>query len=422
MTRLTETLAVVYLAMLPIAWPTLPGGMRASDLLIPVLAMLVLGRADWRRTSFTRLDWTVAAYLLASLPSLAATDNFVSSGLDLLKQVYLGVVYLVFALYFRQQGVAGAFRVIVRVATALSVVGVAAVAVYYATGIHVVAIGIPWPLPYVGRVLRLWVGTESSEMFGNYLTFVLPLACGMALAAPRLSPASLSTLAVTTVAMALTFSHAVVGFAAAGIMAAWSWIARRLWSPVRAAIVIAVIGLIVVVNVMLVVTVRKVGWTSDFDSSVPAPDYYYVMQGDQGADRWTLAVSYNPMSYYLIKRIAVRTFLEHPWTGIGIGRFHVATERAYQEGRIHRPYRAIDPHSTLLGALAECGILGGAAVIALLVTALLTPRHAATSTIDAWVVPALHAAIVGLIINSLNADIMNFRFLWVGLAALRAAA
>jgi hypothetical protein len=231
----------------------------------------------------------------------------------------------------------------------------------------------------------------------------------------------MATPAIVIAAMALTFSHAVGGFAAAGIMGLWPWLKRRTWPIVRTGAIVAVVVLIVIVNLVLVVTVRKVAWTWDVDGSVPAPDYYYVMQGDQGADRWTLAVSYNPMSYYLIKRIAVRTFLEHPWTGIGVGRFHAATERAYQEGRIHRPYRQIDPHSTPLGALAERGLPGGVAVIALLVVALLTPRRAAARTVDAWLVAVLHAAIAGLIINSLNADIMNFRFLWVGLAALRAA-
>ena len=421
MNRLTQTLAVVYLALLPIAWPVLPGDARVTDLLIPILALLVLGRAEWRLPTLTWLDWTVVAYLATSLPSLAATDDYKASALELLKQAYLALVYAVFAIYFRQEGVATSLRLIARAAAVLSVAGLAAVALYYTTGTYSVALGIPWPLPYIGRVLRLWVGTESSEMFGNYLTFALPLACGLALAAPRLTPASISSLAVTTAAMALTFSHAVGGFAAAGLLGAWSWMTRHIWAPVRSLAVITVIVLIVVMNLMLVITVRKLGWAWDVDGSVPPPDYYYVMQGDNGADRWTLAVSYNPMSYYLIKRIAVRTFLDHPWTGIGVGRFHVATERAYQEGRIHRPYRAIDPHSTLLGALAERGIAGGLAVIALLATALMT-RRAPTSRVEAWVVPALHAAVVGLIVNSVNADIMNFRFLWVGLAALRAAA
>ncbi len=38
---------------------------------------------------------------------------------------------------------------------------------------------------------------------------------------------------------------------------------------------------------------------------------------------------------------------------------------------------------------------------------------------ERWVVCAVMAGLIGLLVNSLNVDIMNFRFLWVGLGLLR---
>lgn len=59
-------------------------------------------------------------------------------------------------------------------------------------------------------------------------------------------------------------------------------------------------------------------------------------------------------------------------------------------------------------------------LIILIGVALKTPRSPSPS-VDAWIVPAIHAAFIGLAINSVNADIMHFRFLWIGLAMVRSA-
>ena len=81
-------------------------------------------------------------------------------------------------------------------------------------------------------------------------------------------------------------------------------------------------------------------------------------------------------------------------------------------------YRNSDPHSTLFGALAETGIIGTAATAALLVAAVWGGRREDQGP-QRWVVLAGYAALCGLAVNSLNVDIMNFRFLWVAFAVLR---
>jgi len=40
---------------------------------------------------------------------------------------------------------------------------------------------------------------------------------------------------------------------------------------------------------------------------------------------------------------------------------------------------------------------------------------------ERWFVVASRAAVLGLVVNSVNVDIMNFRFLWVAFAGLRDA-
>lgn len=130
------------------------------------------------------------------------------------------------------------------------------------------------------------------------------------------------------------------------------------------------------------------------------------------------------MSYYLLKKVAAEAFWRAPLTGIGLGRFREETERAYRVGKVHELYRDIDPHSTLLGRLAETGLPGGLTLVALWVGFLgLGLRFVRAANGPAvWPARAALAGTVGLLVNSINVDIMNFRFLWIGFAVLRGLA
>lgn len=128
------------------------------------------------------------------------------------------------------------------------------------------------------------------------------------------------------------------------------------------------------------------------------------------------------MSYWVLKGLAFDVFHAHPWSGIGVGRFHTATSQAFDAGRLNGPYRAIDPHCTLLGAMAEAGLWGGLSVVALFVAAVGLARSAARRSPDRWLVGAVTAGLVGVAVNSINADVLNFRFVWIALAVLRALA
>lgn len=127
----------------------------------------------------------------------------------------------------------------------------------------------------------------------------------------------------------------------------------------RATALATSILLLVVLNAMLVVSIREVDFRFDRNPLVGPPGYVHGFQDADGASRMTVAVSYNPMSYYLLKKMALETFWRAPLTGIGLGSFPLASERAYHERKIHEVYRGSDAHSTLLGRLAETGIVGG---------------------------------------------------------------
>jgi hypothetical protein len=415
--RVAHVLAGAYIVLMMLSRPALPGNIRLADLVFPALAVVVLWTT--RQSSvfhhLTPLDWCVLAIVVTTLPSLLVTTDLRVSLVAFAKRAYVAALYVVFAVYFERFGVRRPLLWLVRVAIVTSAVCLAAALAYMAAGVYSPFLGYPMALPYIGTVLRLWGGTYSAAMFGNYLTFVWPLACAFAWESARRGW-WMAGLAVLVLAMGLAFSHALAGFAAATLVLAWP-LATSPWRRViRAVAVTATAAIIIAMNAALIMTVREVTVARDHNRDIRPAEYAYAFQPPEGADRVTVAVSYNPMSYYLIKKVAFRAFMEHPLTGIGLGTFHQVTARANDAGVLHDHYRAIDPHMTLLGALAETGVFGGLGVAALFVVALFTrPR-----TSDVWMVRALQAAIVGIAINSVNVDALNFRFLWIGLAALRA--
>ncbi len=410
-------LAAAYIALIPLARPGLPANLHVADLLFPFLAIAVVARHG-RAWQLRPLDYCVMAYLVSLLPSFMVTDDVRASGVELVKRLYLAAVYVVFAIYFRSEGFVSAFKAVVYSAMVLCSFGLAVIAAYFLGGAFSPQIGSPNPIPYVGNVLRVWLVTESPSMLASYLTFALPFLLAARFATLLGRAVWLGSVGAAAIVAMLSFSHGLAGFVASGLITVWRRASGPRGHARRVAAAAASMVLILVLNAMLVATVRRVDWSADFDGSVPRSAAPYEFQQAQGARRLNLHVSYNPMSYYLLKEVAWRAFVERPWTGFGLDRFHALTAQAADEGRIHEIYRFTDPHSTAFGALAETGIFGAVTIVALFVVAVV-PLRRSEGSLASWFIVASQAAIIGLAVNSLNTDIMNFRFLWVGLAAVR---
>jgi hypothetical protein len=415
-------LVLGYVVLLPIGWSPFPASVQWSDVLfVPLFAWWIAtrGRAGW---SLHPLDGLVAVYLLGSLPSLAATTDVRQSLLQYAKEIYLALVYLVFAttrpLVLRR--IAETFGV---VTAAIAAVGLGAVIVHAVTGVRVYRLGLSTPIPYFGETFRLYGPFHSAEYLADYFTFVFPLILGLAAhgASVRARVLWLVGVAATAVAAAATLAHGLGGLLAAALAYGWRAFGERR-RVIRAVAMVLVVGVLLAFNVVLLVAVRKIVYERGVDRTVTPPAFEHGFQSADGAPTLSVRVAYNLMSYGLLKKIALETFLSHPSIGIGLGRFHEATERAYRQGEIHAVYRLVDPHSTLLGRLAETGIIGGASVLLLWAGVVwLGVEWLRRPGPNRWLDRAIFAGIVGLLVNSLNADVMHFRFLWVGLGLLRGA-
>jgi hypothetical protein len=409
---IVQVLLLFFLAVIGVNWPELPFNARLPDLIFVPLAIAVLAlgapRMIWRRS-----DLAVAIYLLGALPAIAVSADPRHSSMEFAREVYLAAVYVIVAIAARQ-GFARVTGLGLALAGAIpAVAGLLYFVVLLLTGAS------PWQpigevmvLPYLGNTLRLRALAATPAMFACVLTAAVPVAitrCGIDRARVW---CGLSV--VMLIAAALTFSHIIAGLAVAVVIAAWP--ACAAWPRLRRLAIAGIAVLVLVMNFAATISITSIAY-GDVGFADSSQYQYAVEEGHAqfGAAR----ITYNVMSYARIKQVALRTFVEHPVAGIGLDQFHVATRRAYAEGALPSSYQEIDPHSTLIGRLAECGVIGGAALLLLWIAWAAMAKEVAFGSGRVPLALAAAAALAGLIVAGVNADIMNFRFVWVLAGLLR---
>lgn len=416
--RLIFSLAALYVVLMPVSWPRLPFNVQLSDLALLILALcLFLNRAHWTRLAFHPLDGLVGLYLFGSAVALVGHPDLNTGGVALSKQLSLVLVYAVFALLSGHGSLKKkCARSWAQGAIGFSVLALGIGLVYVLLGVHHSSVGTLSSLPVLGTVFRLQGPFLSPEYFGNYLTLSIPIVFGCF----RVSSASGVKWGIVLLVSAAcwTLSHAVVGFLLAVLLSVWPMCSGkfRFLRPV----LVAVCGVVFVgMNAVSIISIREVDVQTDRNTTIEPAPYVYAFD-DQGVERVRITLSYQTMSYYLLKRLAWQAFRQNPAKGMGLGEFHTVSEKGYQEGKIHEPYRGMDPHCTLLGRLAETGFVGGLTLLLLWSGFLLAGVKASRmAKSDAWIDQALFFGLVGLFVNSINVDIMNFRFLWVAFGMMR---
>ena len=421
MKKRAAILLCVFVALMPVGWPGLPWSMQPGDLLFPLVVLALL---LWRPAlPAHRLDAFIAIYLAGSALSIPLSVSPRISTLALVKELYLAGVYLALKATALEVGVVRLCRWLCGSVGVLAACSLAAAVVFYLGGPLWTLVGSSMPLPYVGQMFRAHGTLLAPEFFGNVLTFVIPVAAVLALDTDSRGIWT-GVLAAMIVAELLTFSKSLAGSVVALVIFFWPRWERR--PALRVAAAAAAVALVVLFNAVAIATVRRVDVQFTKDSRVPPPDSLYGRQDDPaGADRIEVGVSYNPMSYYLIKKVAWRSFLDRPWLGTGLGTFPLDAEQAYQEGRLHQAHRRDQAHSLPFGRLSETGLVGILTVAPLLVVLWQSILQASRAPgIEGRIAWALFAGVTGLLVNGINVDVMHFRFLWfaIGLTAAMSAA
>jgi O-antigen ligase len=404
-------LLLLFLATIAIDWPQLPFNARVTDAVFVVAAVAILAKAKRSRPRFTALDLAVAGYIAGSVISVLLSPDPRSGVIELVRHSYLVAIYIVIVLAVRQGLSTTVATGLASSGALLAAVGVIALIIQAVFGVGTDRIGPVMTLPYLGPTLRLTALTVSPAMFACVLAVSVPFV----MLHPEIAVSrARSWLAgfVMAIATAMTFSHSVAGVAVAAVTAAWQRLRGR---SLRLAAVAAAAAIVIGFNFAATVSIRAIGDARIRDNTI----YHYAVDGGR-ARIGGVDVEYETMSYFRIKQVAWDAFTSRPLTGIGLDRFHEITELAFQQGRLTERYRLIDPHSTLMGRLAEAGLIGGVTLIVFWIVIAREARRLLVQPHDhAWMATAAAAALLGTLVNTMNADVMNFRFAWVVLGLVR---
>lgn len=402
MSGVLSWLVVLYVALLPVGRSGLPLNAQWGDLLLPALAFAVWrgtpGASWWRRS-----DWPLLAYLSVTALTSAVSPDPAAGLSQLAKQIYVGAIFLV----FRRLAAVAPPELTARVQGTF----VAAMALVCGLSILVVFFGdfgAGWApmfgelqlLPIVGVVRRLRGLFEAPEFLGNALLLAFLLAQAFRGRAPAAKKPWWTALAcLLAMGEFFTYSRSVAGFFVATALFVAPGIRSR---GLRGSSWVVALTVVLIVNVASVIGPMPKG---------PATHYEV---GSISMDVLGLRIEGKLMSYAALKQIAWSALIDHPLTGVGPGRFTTLTENAFREGRITARYRSVPPHSDLAGRLAEAGVFGGLSLVVLWIAWLRALRPALAG--GTLLPRAAAAAVVGILVNSMNADVMNFRFLWIALA------
>jgi hypothetical protein len=413
-----EAVLFAFLASLGLDWPQLPLNVRLAELLaLPAAAMVLAARGPGLRMRL--LDALVIAYVAAGALSLLTSPDPAAGGVELARHVYVALIYFLVAIATRR-GLIGTVAVgLAAMGIVLAVPSLLVLVAFIVADVSVPAVGEVMKLPYIGEVLRLRALTASPTLFACVLTVALPFSLVHAVRGDG-AHRRLWWLAVTAMSLAgvLTFSH--VWAAVALAVTVWSWPLLARHHALRIAMAAGVVLLTVAFNVTLIASVRAIG---DGDAAVTDQTVYPYGVEQRRTAVGPYTVDYSVMSYFRIKELAAEAFLARPLTGVGLDRFHVITEAAYADGRLPHGYRRIDPHSSLLGRLAETGIVGGLTLLALWAAVIVIGAVLARSGgPEQWLARAALAGFLGLLLAGINVDVMNFRFLWASIGVLRGLA
>ena len=405
-------LLLLFLATMAVDWPRLPFNARFTDFVLMAAAVAVLLRQKpWSRPRFTTLDLAVFGYVAGSVPAVIFSPDPRVSVVELVRQLYLVAIYVVIAVAVRQGLTVTVASGIALSGAVLAALGVAAFLVQTVFGIGTTALTPVMTLPYVGETVRISALTASPAMVACVLAMAMPFV----VLHPFVMAARVRTVAAATIlglAAALTYSHSVAGVVVSTLIA--SWHAIRAHRPLRTAALALTVLVVLALNFAASVSIRSLGQSRFRDDTV----FQYGV--DHGrAEIAGVSVEYQTMSYLRIKQVAWDAFRSVPLFGVGLDRFHRVTEIAYAQGRLTAAYRAIDPHSSFFGRLAEAGVVGGFTLLALWIAIAVAVNRLRARRRDDWIVIAAAAGIIGTLVNSMNADVMNFRFLWVALGLMR---
>lgn len=342
-------------------------------------------------------------YLLVNLAG-ALNSGISSSLLETAGRIYLALFFVLIVIYFDQFSGPELITYFVNLCFSMSwVLALLALGGYF---FHMAGLENSFVIrldeyPYIGTVYRLKGPTFSPTMF---CTLLMP---GIFLALFNFKVLHYKPI-IKKILFAITVLAAFLSFSKSFFIILWGLGLWRLYIKQKFSATIAMATAIPLIIFLFIAT--------HFVFAEPGSERYQrYMQTTFISDRSAFnAGKFEALetSYFLNKKIAIEIFLRHFLIGIGPGNFNAVVDDYKARGLYPERFFSYDPHSAWLGAVAENGIAGFAAILlfALTIYLPLTKKNRYQNN------PGLFACFIifsFFIIEGIATDIFNFRHLWI---------
>ncbi len=283
------------------------------------------------------------------------------------------------------------------------------------------------PLYQVGAIQHpFWVATSTfwasptPNMVYGYLHVGIFLAVGLC-CRPGSWPQRLwwmGAVAIHLVAIGLSYSRGWTALLLGLLVFLWQF---------RSRLVVAVSHVLFLLFVLLTVFIHMISnyyirdvslAIQDADARTSRAEYHYL-QPDVPLKQVRVEAIVGPFIRPYLRRAALSMVQQRPWLGIGPGNFSQEIyRRQAQDGkrwgglRVETPW---DPHSTYFGTLAELGVPGVVALLALLGVALRQLLHPLRYAVAGEYTPlvwAVLSCLVGYLLFAVDDDLLTKRWLW----------
>ena len=373
------------------------------------------------RFNRTSLAVPLVFYLVASLLSLLNSSNLKVSLVE-----FIGILYLITLFYLIVNAVRdrNTFEMVINswliTSALIAFLGILGVFLAYVFGINTFLVKEYASFPYLGNIYRAYSTFGVNAKFvSSYLTISFPICLALLLnsKADKKRLFYYVILILFMCVLFFTFSRGWLGLAVAAYL-----VLARFQKPegyykylkVLIAIFIVLFGLFIfLISRWQFVDFQIEKITVENTTNIK-PGIAFTDNSEE-LDKVRTEIGYIDTSYYRLKRDAIEMIFDHPLIGVGIGGFNDEIRRQKKEGKLPDIFPVMDPHCMILGKAAQTGLVGLIALIILwwkVIRKALNMSSAARDNYYQIISWAMFSSLVGFVIQSIDMDIMNFRFLW----------
>ena len=373
------------------------------------------------RFNKTSLDIPILLYLAVSLLSIINSSTIKDSLVEFIGIFYLITMFYLVVNVIRDRTMFGMVINSWLITSALvAFLGILGVFLAYVFGIKTFLVREYTAFPYLGHIYRVYSTFGiNSKFISSYLIISLPICLALLLnsKAGKERFFYYVILILFMCVLPFTFSRGWLGLAVASYLVLAKYKkSERYYRYLKVLVVLFIVlfGLFIcLISRWQFVDFQAKKIVVENNTEI-APNIALSVNSEV-LDKVSVEIGYMDTIYYRLKMVAIEMILDHPLIGVGLNGFNNEIRKYKKDGKLSDIFPVKDPHCMILGKTAQTGLIGLIALIILWGKAIRKALNMSFTAKDnyyqiiSW---ALFSSMVGFVIQSIDMDTMNFRFLW----------